>query len=258
VSRLRELEERRAYDCRLTPDRALGSLEEAAEFLRDRGLLARTPDSALPSLFEAVHEEPYAPGAGGFGDWPRTTWWWPGALEDRDDVVAAKIHRGKTLLMSAEVARLADPVCRAEIERTASTDPRWAQLLDFLERAGPSDLDTVKEALGLKPKELKDLRYPLERCGAIVSRQLVLEGAGRGHTHTSELARWDQVVTEPSADGGIDDLIVAGVRAAVVAPEPELGRWFSWPWLIEEDLVNRLVAEGRLERPEPGWVAFPD
>jgi hypothetical protein len=258
VSRLRELEQRRAYECRLTPDRALGSLDEAAEFLRERGLLTRTPDCALPSLFEAAHEEPYAPGAGGFGDWPRTAWWWPRALEDRDDVVAAKIHRGKTLLMTDEVAQLADPVCRSELERTAATDPDWARLLDFLEQAGPSRLDTVREALGLKPKELRDLRSPLERCGAIVARQVVLQGAAGGHAHTSELARWDQLVPEPSAAGGIDDLIVAGVRAAVLASERDIGRWFSWPWLLEPGLLDRLVTERRLERPEPGWIALAE
>ena len=44
------LRERRAFQCRLTPDRALRSLEEADAFLRDRGLLTRTADCALPSL----------------------------------------------------------------------------------------------------------------------------------------------------------------------------------------------------------------
>ena len=46
--------------------------------------------------------------------------------------------------------------------------------------------------------------------------------------------------------------MVAGVRAAVVAPERELSSWFPW-W--EDDLVERLVREGRLVRPEDGWVA---
>jgi hypothetical protein len=245
VSRLRELEERRAYECRLTPDRALDSLEEAADFLRERGLVTRTPDCSLPSLFEAMNED-------------REHWWWSGALEDREDVVAAKIHRGKMLLMTTETARLADPICRAEIERTAEADPAWGRLLDFLDDAGPSELEKVREALGLKPKELNDLRSPLERCGAIVARQVVLDGAGGGAaSHTSELARWDQVVPEPTREGGIDDLLVAGVHGAVLAPEREVGRWFSWPWLLEPGLLDRLVAEGRLERPEPGWLAIP-
>src|SRR6266516_3207912 len=58
MSRLQELQERRAHECRLTPDRALRTLDEAEAFLRDRGLLTRTADSALPSLYEACHEDP--------------------------------------------------------------------------------------------------------------------------------------------------------------------------------------------------------
>ena len=68
------------------------------------------------------------------------------------------------------------------------------------------------------------------------------------------LSRWDQVVPE-SSEGGFEDVVVAGVRAAIVAPEEELRQWFSWRWYWDDDLVERLVAEGRLVRPEPGWVA---
>ena len=100
---LAELRERRAFECRLTPDRALGSLDEAEAFLRDRALLTRTPDSALPSLYEACHEEPYAPGAVGFGTWPATKWPWFGALTDRGHLCVAA-HRGKNLLVSPEAA----------------------------------------------------------------------------------------------------------------------------------------------------------
>src|SRR5581483_2239158 len=113
VAALRELLERRAYECRLAPDRALESLDEAAEFVRERGLVTLTPDCALPSLFEACHEEAYDPTKTGFAQWPKTKYWWPIALEGRDDVVATKLHRGKTLLLSLGAARLADPICRA-------------------------------------------------------------------------------------------------------------------------------------------------
>jgi len=64
---LDELRTLRAFECRLTPDRALGSPDEAEEFLLDRGLLTRTADCALPSLFAACHEEPYAPDKPGSG-----------------------------------------------------------------------------------------------------------------------------------------------------------------------------------------------
>ena len=75
-----ELQKRRAYECRLTPNRALSTLEDAESFLVDRGLLTRATDSALPSLFEACHEPAYAPGSSGFGQWPATKFVWFGQL----------------------------------------------------------------------------------------------------------------------------------------------------------------------------------
>src|SRR5439155_6214121 len=104
MTRLQELEKRRAHECRLTPDRALRTLDEAEAFLRDRGLLTRTADSALPSLYEACHEDPYAPGRGGFGEWPATKWPWFGELADRAGAYSLKVHRGKSLLVTSETA----------------------------------------------------------------------------------------------------------------------------------------------------------
>ena len=66
VESLARLREQRAFLCRRSADRALGSVEEADAFLRDRGLLTRTADCALPSLYEACHEDPYQPGSPGF------------------------------------------------------------------------------------------------------------------------------------------------------------------------------------------------
>jgi hypothetical protein len=256
VPSLAELQERRAHDLRHTPDRALESLDEAAEFLRERGLLTRTPDCALPSLYEALHEDPYAPGKRGFGEWPATRWPWFGELADREGVYALKIHRGKHVLLSAEVAAVADPILRSELERLRAAEDDWALLLDHLAAAGPSGLEDLHVELGLRPKDLKAIRSPLERCGAVVSRSLAVSASrSGGHGHTSELARWDQVYPEPSGAGGLEDLLVAAVRAAVVAPERELRTWFSWSWLWRKGVVDELVAGGRLWRPEPGWVS---
>ena len=90
----------------------------------------------------------------------------------------------------------------------------------------------------------------------IVSRSLAVSATAAGpHPHTTELARWDQVYLEPSTAGGLEDLTVAAVRAAVVAPEREALRWFSWTWLYRTTLVDELVSAGRLYRPEPGWIS---
>lgn len=254
MSSLRELRERRAFECRLTPDRALDTLAEAEEFLRDRGLLTRTTDSALPSLFEACHEDPYAPDSPGFGQWPATKWWWGDALAQRPGIHALKVHRSKNLFVTDETAALLDGVCRGEIARMAAEGADWALLLGHLEAAGPSTLEDLQVELSLKPKELKATRYPLELCGAIVSRRVAVEDGG--DERVTELARWDQAFPEPPAGPtGIEDAVVAAVRAAVVAPERDVAKWFSRRWLLRDGLVERLVDEGRLVRPEPGWLA---
>jgi hypothetical protein len=249
------LQERRAYLCRLTPDRALESLEEALEFLGDRGLLTRTPDSALPSFFAACHEEPYAAGSRGFGSWPATKYPWYFQLAQRPDVHELRIHNGKSILLTDETLALADPICRAELARM-EREREWAPLLEHLRHAGPSTLDDVQTELALKPRELKSLRTPLERCGAIVARSVRFDLPDGSHRHSSELVRYDDAYPKaPARIGGIDELIVAAVHAAVVAPEREVARWFSWRRLCPDRYVDRLVSEGRLERPALGWVA---
>ena len=246
-----DLLERRAFECRLSPDRALETIDVAEEFLRERGLLTRTPDCALPSLYEACHEQPYQPGGHGFASWPATKWPWFGQLAGRGYLVCA-VHRGKNLLVSGQTAGLLDPICRAEIERMRAADPGWRRLLDHLAAVGPSLLDDLRVELRLKRQGLKALRAPLERCGAVVARSVAVT-AGEGHEHTSELARWDQVRpagAAPAAEpaGALADLVIAAVRAAVVAPERELRRWFSWPWYWPDTLVDDLVRAGRLRR----------
>jgi len=255
VELLRAMLDRRAFDCRLTPDRALGTLAEA--FLRDRGLLTRTADCALSSLYEACHEGPYKPGSRGFATWPATKWPWFGELADRGYLIAA-VHWGKNLLMTGEVAGLIDPICRAEITRMRAADPGWRRLLDHLADAGSASIEDLRTELRLKRQELSALRAPLERCGAILARSLQVT-AGAGHLHASELIRWDQA--HPASSGShadprqaLADLIAAAVRAAVVAPEREVRRWFSWRWYWTGELIDGLLRDGRLRRVD-GHVA---
>jgi hypothetical protein len=257
MTTLEELEERRAYECRLTPARALDTLDEAEEFLGDRGLLTRTADSALPSLFEACHEAPYARDRPGFGQWPATKFPWFGQLGARGHLILA-IHRGKSLLVTDEVAALLDPICRTELARMEAEDETWARLLRHLAEAGPSELEDLQTELALSPKELKSIRTPLERCGAVVARSIVYE---EPHRHTSVLARWDQVhQAQSGADDprqALGDLVCAGIRAAVVVPEREPARWFSWRWYWDDELRDELVEVGRLVRVD-GHLALGD
>ena len=89
-----------------------------------------------------------------------------------------------------------------------AADRGWGRLLDHLAAAGPSSIEDLRTELGLKRQELKALRAPLERCGAIVSRSLHVT-AGQGHQHSSELARWDQAY--PGSGGGTGEDPVAAL-----------------------------------------------
>ena len=256
---LAELRERRAFECRLVPDRALRSLDEADGFLRNRGLLTRTTDCALPSLYEACHDDPYRPGRAGFATWPAEKWPWFGELAERGHLITA-VHRSKNLLVSGEMAALLDPICRAEIERMRAFDGGWRRLLDHLAAVGPSSIEDLRTELRLKRQELKALRYPLERCGAIVSRSVEVT-AGAGEQHSSVLARWDQAYPAGGGTGAdpghaLKELVVAGVRAAVVAPEAEIRRWFSWQWYWSGTLIDDLASGGRLRRVD-GHLTAP-
>jgi hypothetical protein len=236
----------RSYACRLTPDRALRDVEEAAAWVRERGIVTVAPDCSLPSLFLACHEPPYRPGSRGFGLWPRTKYPWAVELTAHPGIHGLKVHRGRRVLVSDRVAAVIDPLCRAAVE-AASGSP----LVVHLRAAGPSLAEDLQVELGLSAAALRRLRAPLERSGAIVSRSVTVPARTGGHRHTSELRLWPPAETPvPDANvspvAALDDLVVAGVQAAVLTPEDEVARWFSWP--VPTGTVKRLADAGRLVR----------
>jgi hypothetical protein len=241
---IQSIASRREFECRLTPDRALETLDEASAFLDDRGLLTLTPDCALPSLFGACHEEPWSD-APGFGTWPKTKYWWGVALPAR----ATKLHKGKTLFVSDRVARTIAPLCLSELEaaRAGKQGEEERRFVEHLAAAGPSTTEELKEELSLDARTFRRVRARLERVGAVVSRGLSYEHEG-AHHHTSEHRLWD-VASDGAPVDALCELFVAGVRAAVLAPEREALRWFSWR------VPDEALADDRVTRPEPGWVA---
>ena len=253
-----ELRQKRLHDCRLTADRKLETLDEAEAFLIDRGVLTLTQDSALPSLFAATHEQPYKSGSAGFGSWPKTKWPWGGELGQRPGVHALKVHRGKVLLCHQTAMRAVDPLARAALAEADAAGDERSRLVRHLKSAGPSKLDDVKAELGLEATALRKVREKLEAFGAVVSRDIVVEGKKGIHSHTSELARWDQVWNKPwkaNQDQALAELVLIGVRAAVLAHQDEVGKWFSWP--VEWPMLAELISSHRLERPGPGWLSVP-
>ena len=230
----------------------LETLDDAADFLAERKMLTRMPDSALPSLFGACHEAPGRPGGRGFDLWPRTKWIWSFQLTLRPRTLLTKLHRGKTLYLSSDGARLFDPLVRSSIAAATGDD---AAFLAHLAEHGDSTLDDMELELGWDRPRLKRVRDRLQRFGAVVGHGLVFEDETTWHF--APLRRWDQVFEEVvNVDDPYAELVVAAVRAAVLTPEDEVAKWFSWP--VPDGVVEGLVASGRLVRPAPGWLAAAD
>jgi hypothetical protein len=251
-SLLAAYEARRNRECRLTPGRALKTLDEAADFLGERGFLTRMPDSALPSLFGACHEEPAKAGGRGFDLWPRTKWIWSFQLTQKPGTVLTKLHRGRSLYLSIEAARFFDPLVRKSIADATGDEARF---LEHLSKHGESSLDDMEVELGWDRKRLKSVRDRLQRSGAVVGHGLVFEDDSSWYF--APVRRWDQVFPKPTAARRpFHELIVAAMRAAVLAPDDDVSRWFSWP--IPRGVVDELVAEERLIRPAPRWLAIAE
>ncbi len=216
-------------------------------------MLTLTQDCALPSLVGAMAQE--AAERSGFGSWPRLA---SGGDADGEAVFETKLHRGKSLFLSPEAARAADPLCRAALDEAEGAEDDRARLVRHLAAAGPSTVEDLKSALGLDATAFRRLREQLERVGALVSRGTTVSDSRGGKRHSSVLSRWDQVWRKPwkaTEETALDELVLTGVHAAVVTHEDEVRSWFSWP--VERQTIGSLVAAGRLARPAPGWIALP-
>jgi len=213
-------------------------------------MLTRMPDCSLPSLFGACHEEPSRAGGKGFDLWPKTKWIWSFQLRLRSDNLLTKLHRGKSLYLSMQAASIFDPLVRAEIDQASGDD---SDLLEYLGGRGPSMNEDVELELGWDRKRLKRARVRLEQFGAVISDGLVFESSS--DWYFAPMRRWDQVVPRSAAsDDPFGDVVVAGVRAAVITPESNVASWFSWT--VPPGAVDRLVDTGRLMRPAPGMLTI--
>jgi len=252
---LADFERRRVEACRLHPSLALGDLDDAEAFLHDRGLLTLTPCCSLPSLFGACHEAPHSPGKRGFGQYPKTRWWWGGALAEIPGVTATKLHQGKTLYLSPRLVELVDPLCRNELRRAAAGDlgSQAARMVDHLESAGPSMTEDLKVELDLRANEYQRVRRTLEGCGAVISRSITVETKSGGHSHASLIARWDQVIPAPKRIHEVSEvataLFVAVVVSAILIPEREARH--ALKWTASQEVVDRCLDEALVSRVSP-------
>ena len=248
VESLTELQERRAFQCRLMPGRALRSLEEADAFLRDRGLLDAHGGLRVAELVLGV---------------PR------GSVQARQPGFRHVASDEMAVVRRAGRARLPghrDPRQEPARDRRGVHAPPDLPCGDRTHaRCGPRlgrSCWTIRRR-GTIQHRRRQVRPSGSRAGAEVAagtagavrrdHRALAAGDRRGTPASSELVRWDQAYpgtggTDANPGQALKDLLAAGVRAEVVAPEPELRRWFPWQWYWTDTLVDDLIRQGRLRR----------
>jgi hypothetical protein len=138
------------------------------------------------------------------------------------------------VLVTTAVAEVADTPARA-----ALVDAEAGKL-------GKLEQRLVHHLAATGPGEIGDLRAELDSVPPVPGCQGPSRAPG---------SRWDEVFPR-AAPGGVVDVLVAFVGAAVAAPEREIGRWLRW--LLPDGTIAELVASGRLHRLDGDLIASPE
>lgn len=239
---------------RLEPSRPIRTGPGAASFIRERRVVMCEGSSSLPVLTHAIAGRDIR------GSWMadpevhRIYRVWNKIPADA--YVQVRLVEGKWVMVVPELGphidRIASDPARRERAR-ADLPPLARRLLDEVERAGTLRMDRWD----VPTKQARPARLLLDR--------LLLTASGGMHTeggyHTAVVVGWaDSSVSKRFAsdsrwisyDDAIDEVIRASMRAAVVAPEREVRRWFPFGL----DRLRSLVERGDLVQVGT-WLADP-
>jgi hypothetical protein len=207
------------------------SLEEARRYLKEVGILARTPQPGFPSLFGAIRSRPYKEGSRGFGTWPKDEWWWGGELEKDADVLALKILDGKSIFVHRRLWAPLDGYLR---RFRPALSPLASSIRNMLARHGPTRTDVLRQMMGFRSADDGRLYHlaigQLERLGVVLKRAAAVEA----HVHVGELMLWRHRFPKPirrwkSPVHALAEWLSAVSQAAGKVDERRLLSWFSWP-----------------------------
>lgn len=244
------LDDERPIRHRLAQGLALKDLDDAAGFVEELGLLLQTPHPFLPSLFAAVQGKPAKPGAAGFGQWPEHAWSWAGELAERDDVLLTKVILGKRTLVHERLWPALDAAVRG---RKVAGDAEEA-IVETLRANGAVRTDHLRKMAGLESanKSYQKAMGNLEALGVVIARPITVDN----HKHVASAELWETKFKKPlSKDRGADAFVLAALRAAGVAPEREVIKWFAWPKDEIAAALRRLVAAGKATHVDGSFCA---
>src|SRR2546427_3044941 len=228
---------------RLKPSRPIRDARGALAFIKERRIVLSTGRSRLLSLAEAIAGRKLR------GSWMANPEVFRiynvlGKVHRSDAIVTAPLILGRETLLDVTlgpaVARIAGDPKRRDAAR-ASLQPLAKRLLADVEAHGEVHMDRWRAST----KRGREARLWLERLLLVVSRDLHTESG----FHTADVTPWrksriavrfGKFAKRLSLDEAEDQLILAAVRSAVVAPEREVRRWF----VFGESQLARVIEEG--------------
>jgi len=257
--RIDDLQAQRLRLHRLQPSRPIRDARGALASIKERRIVLSTGHSSLPSLAEAIAGRQLR------GSWmanPEVFRIYDilGEVYKSDAIVTAPLVLGKETLFDASlapaVARIAGDPKRGKAARASL--PRLAKrLLADVEVRGEVRMDRWSAST----QHGREARLILERLLLVVSRDLHTESG----YHTAIVmpwrksriaARFGKAAGRLAFEEAQDQLLLAAVQSAVVAPEREVRRWF----VFGSYRLESLVTVGRIERLKIGktlWLTYP-
>ncbi len=235
---------------RLAPAHPLGSFPAVRAFIGERRMVMSTGHASLPVLSEAIAGR-HLPGSWMAHPEAARIYKILGRLA-RSPIVAAPLILGKETLCDPSLGPAVERVAHDPRRRNTvlkALPPLARRLLDAIEAEGQLRMDRWRAST----RDARPARLLLERQLLVTSSSLHTE---RGY-HTSLVRPWalstisqrfaPQAGKISFADAE-DQLLVAAVHAAVLAPEREVRRWF----VFGDERVEALLAQGQLVRVVSG------
>jgi hypothetical protein len=225
----------------------LTTVEEAVQFVREMGIVLRTPYPFLPSLFAAAQGKPFKAGAGGFGNWPAHAWWWDRNISALPDVVTFKLIRGRTTFAASKAWPAIDAAVRGRPPE--EFDEFECELMAELRQRRPTsgrELNIVRSYGRTGMKRLKRARDTLERRALLCARPII----HGNHLHDTLLELWETRFPEPLTEArGIEPLLLACLEASArPVPVKEVLSWLTWPKHMLLSSIGELIQRNAIRQ----------
>ncbi|MGQ9815660.1 MAG: AlkZ-related protein [Candidatus Roseilinea sp.] len=264
---------------RLAPEARVSSVDQAVQFVNERGFVYFWPikEAILPSLWVAVAGD--RPVASAHDDPGHVTWGWKDALLGQRKWYYAKVLRRKSTLISLQTA----PYFYALSENYGS--PREDYLLNYeqgllspeakaiyevLLREGPTDTVGLRRATGMTSEKsayrFERALLQLEADFKILPVGVTKSGAWRyAFLYDLVASHYPELPTQAQSIRASDarrHLITLYIQAVGAATETDVSRLFGWSRRPVEAAAAQLADEGVIRRgvlfaDQPGeWLVL--